>query len=160
MAEDMMELVALASSFQDKESPFPALYYHSNRIPKVSGAVGAICRHLRVRSMKSNWSFAWEYLLRSSIFWPEVPRNLSLKAFIKISILDKTEHQKWLCWPRISTRYTELHLVQSNGGSLQSGTSCRLTLLERGMCARANKNEGSNQVPGKFIHKKSIPNEW
>lgn len=44
--------------------------------PRVSGAVGARWRHISVRSIKSKRSSASEYLLKSSIFWPDVPRNL------------------------------------------------------------------------------------
>lgn len=47
-------------------------------LPRVLGAVGARCLHLKVLSMKFNFSFASEYFPRSSIFWPDVPRNLNI----------------------------------------------------------------------------------
>jgi hypothetical protein len=44
----------------------------------VSGAVGAKCLHTRVLSIKSRRSSASLYFSKSSIFWPDVPRNLVL----------------------------------------------------------------------------------
>lgn len=46
------------------------------KVPRVSGAVGAKWRHRRVRSSRSSRSSASEYLSKSSMFWPDVPRIL------------------------------------------------------------------------------------
>ena len=56
------------------------IYTHIKVLPRVLGAVAARCLHLNVLSKKSSLSFASEYLVRSSMFWPEVPRNLENKG--------------------------------------------------------------------------------
>lgn len=48
-------------------------------VPRVFGAVGARCLHLNVLSINSSLSLASEYFSRSSMFWPDVPRNLKPK---------------------------------------------------------------------------------
>lgn len=71
-------------------------------IHRVSGAVGAICRHSNVRCVIPSLELPGTYLKMSSIAWPPVVRKLYRFSFFFLFLLDDNEEKETYLLPPTS----------------------------------------------------------